>query len=51
MANWIKALLILSGMCVVVILLDTAWDVFDAALTAPLAAPRRHQHDVGGAQR
>ncbi|MFE6911933.1 hypothetical protein [Streptomyces erythrochromogenes] len=32
MANWIKALLILTGMCAVVILLDTAGDVFDAAL-------------------
>ncbi|MFE0580231.1 hypothetical protein [Streptomyces sp. NPDC058874] len=32
MANWIKALLLLTGMCAVVILLDTAGDVFDAAL-------------------
>ncbi|MFI8343950.1 hypothetical protein ACIF8W_28315 [Streptomyces sp. NPDC085639] len=32
MANWIKGLLILTGMCAVIILLDTAGDVFDAAL-------------------
>ncbi|MEU4729641.1 hypothetical protein [Streptomyces sp. NPDC023588] len=32
MANWIKAVLTLTGMCAVVILLDTAGDVFDAAL-------------------
>ncbi|MFC9183336.1 hypothetical protein ACFTZJ_22005 [Streptomyces globisporus] len=33
MANWIKALLILTGVCAVIILLDTAGDVFDAALS------------------
>jgi hypothetical protein len=32
MANWIKALLILTGVCAVIILLDTAGDIFDAAL-------------------
>ncbi|MFD3533363.1 hypothetical protein [Streptomyces sp. NPDC058664] len=32
MANWIKAVLILTGMCAVIILLDTAGDIFDAAL-------------------
>ncbi|MGW6939991.1 hypothetical protein ACWGF3_13450 [Streptomyces xanthophaeus] len=31
MANWIKALMILSGMCAVIILLDTAGDILDAA--------------------
>ncbi|MFE5560285.1 hypothetical protein [Streptomyces sp. NPDC056544] len=38
MANWIKALLILTGMCAVVILLDIAGDVFDAALGRLAAA-------------
>lgn len=32
MANWIKALLVLIGVCAVIILLDTAGDIFDAAL-------------------
>ncbi|WP_327241152.1 hypothetical protein [Streptomyces sp. NBC_01320] len=32
MANWIKALLVLAGVCAVIILLDTAGDIFDAAL-------------------
>ncbi|WP_030978280.1 hypothetical protein [Streptomyces sp. NRRL S-1824] len=32
MASWIKALLVLTGVCVVIILLDTAGDIFDAAL-------------------
>ncbi|WP_331759395.1 hypothetical protein [Streptomyces sp. NBC_01579] len=32
MANWIKALLVLTGVCAVIILLDTAGDIFDAAL-------------------
>ncbi|MCY0921129.1 hypothetical protein OS965_23570 [Streptomyces sp. H27-G5] len=31
-ANWIKALLVVTGMCAVIILLDAAGDVFDAAL-------------------
>lgn len=30
MANWIKALLVLVGVCAVIILLDTAGDIFDA---------------------
>ncbi|MEV2262736.1 hypothetical protein AB0J13_29220 [Streptomyces anulatus] len=33
MANWIKALLILTGLCAVIILLDTAGDVFDATVS------------------
>ncbi|WP_031091285.1 hypothetical protein [Streptomyces sp. NRRL WC-3549] len=32
MANWIKALLILTGVCALIILLDTAGDIFDATL-------------------
>ncbi|NEA14140.1 hypothetical protein [Streptomyces halstedii] len=32
MANWIKALLILTGVCAVIILLDTAGDIFDTTL-------------------
>ncbi|MFD5372774.1 hypothetical protein [Streptomyces sp. NPDC127103] len=33
MANWIKALLILTGVSAVIILLDTAGDIFDATLS------------------
>ncbi|MGR8012249.1 hypothetical protein [Streptomyces hypolithicus] len=33
MANWIKALLVLTGVCALIILLDTAGDIFDAALS------------------
>lgn len=33
MANWIKALLVLTGVCAVIILLDTAGDIFDATLS------------------
>ncbi|MEG9551392.1 hypothetical protein V5N34_25315 [Streptomyces baarnensis] len=33
MANWIKAALILTGVCAIIILLDTAGDIFDATLS------------------
>ncbi|MFD8474873.1 hypothetical protein ACFV2E_22900 [Streptomyces globisporus] len=33
MANWIKALLVLIGVCAVIILLDTAGDIFDATVS------------------
>lgn len=33
MANWIKALLVLTGVCALIILLDTAGDIVDATLS------------------
>lgn len=33
MANWVKALLVLTSVCAVIILLDTAGDIFDATLS------------------
>ncbi|MEU6053092.1 hypothetical protein ABZ829_21990 [Streptomyces xanthochromogenes] len=47
MANWIKALLILTGLCTLVILLDTAGDILDAALNRLTDALPTPQVDTG----